>query len=92
MASTQPVFIAFQANNDTRPIIEAILADNPHAVLNEMPALVKIDAPGRLVVKRDTISELAGRDFDLREIYINLISLAGEVDESDDEFVLEWKN
>ena len=92
MASTQPVFIAFQANNDTRPIIEAILADNPNAVLNEMPALVKIDAPGRLVVKRDTIAELAGRDFDLREIYINLVSLAGEVDESDEEFVLEWKN
>ena len=91
MASTQPVFIAFQANNDTRPIIEAILADNPHATLNEMPALVKIDAPGRLVVKRDTISELAGRDFDLREIYVNLISLAGNVDESDEEFVLEWK-
>jgi phenol/toluene 2-monooxygenase (NADH) P2/A2 len=92
MASTQPVFIAFQANNDTRPIIEAILADNPNATLNEMPALVKIDCPGRLVVKRDSISELAGRDFDLREIYINLISLAGEVDESDEEFVLEWKS
>lgn len=89
--STQPVFIAFQANNDTRPIIEAILADNPDARLTEMPALVKIDCPGRLVVKRDSISELAGRDFDLREIYINLVSLAGEVDESDEEFVLEWK-
>jgi phenol/toluene 2-monooxygenase (NADH) P2/A2 len=92
MASTQPVFIAFQANNDTRPIIEAILTDNPNAICNEMPALVKIDAPGRLVVKRDTIAELVGRDFDLREIYINLISLSGEVDESEEEFVLEWKS
>lgn len=92
MASKQPVFIAFQDNNDTRPIIEAILADNPNAKLNEMPALVKIDCPGRLVVKRDSISERAGRDFDLREIYINLVSLAGEVDESDEEFVLEWKS
>ena len=91
MASQQPVFIAFQDNNDTRPIIEAIVADNPHATVNEMPALVKIDAPGRLVVKRDTIAELAGREFDLREIYINLVSLAGEVDESEEEFVLEWK-
>ena len=90
--STQPVFIAFQDNNDTRPIIEAIMADNPNAKLNEMPALVKIDCPGRLVVRRETISEMAGRDFDLREIYINLISLAGEVDESEDEFVLEWKS
>jgi phenol hydroxylase P2 protein len=91
-ASTQPVFIAFQDNNDTRPIIEAIMTDNPDAKLNEMPALVKIDCPGRLVVRRDTISELAGRDFDLREIYINLISLAGEVDESEEEFVLAWKS
>lgn len=89
--STQPVFIAFQANNDTQPIIEAILADNPHAKLNEMPALVKIDAPGRLVVRRTTIEEHMGRSFDLRELHINLISLAGEVDESDEEFVLEWK-
>lgn len=89
--SKQLVFIAFQDNNDTRPIVESIMADNPEAKLNEMPALVKIDCPGRLVVRRDSISERAGRDYDLREIYINLVSLAGEVDESEDEFVLEWK-
>lgn len=90
--STQPVFIAFQANNDTRPIIDAIMQDNPGAKLNEMPALVKIDCPGRLVVRRETIEEHAGREFDLRELQVNLISLAGEVDESEDEFVLEWKS
>ncbi|PKO85195.1 MAG: monooxygenase, partial [Betaproteobacteria bacterium HGW-Betaproteobacteria-12] len=37
------VFIAFQTNEDTRPIIESILADNPHAVLDEQPAMVKIN-------------------------------------------------
>jgi phenol hydroxylase P2 protein len=89
--SAQPVFIAFQANNDTLPIISAILQDNPHAKLNEMPALVKIDAPGKLVIRRETIEEHAGRAFDLRELHINLISLGGEVDESDDEFVLQWR-
>jgi hypothetical protein len=41
------VFIAFQTNEETRPIIEAILADNPNATVNEQPAMVKIDAPGR---------------------------------------------
>ncbi len=92
MSNPQPVFIAFQYNNDTRPIIEAILADNPLATLNEMPALAKIDCPGRLVVRRDSIAERTGRDFDLREIYINLVSLAGEVDESEEEFVLAWKS
>lgn len=89
--STQPVFIALQANNDTLPIIAAILQDNPTAKLNEMPALVKIDAPGKLVIRRDTIEEHCGRAFDLRELHINLISLAGEVDESDEQFVLQWR-
>ena len=86
-----PVFIALQANSDTRPIIDAIESDNEHAVVHEYPSMVKIDAPGRLVIRRTSIEERLGRDFDLRELQINLISLAGEVDESEDEFVLFWQ-
>lgn len=85
------VFIAFQANDDSRPIIEAIEADNPHAVVNTFPAMVKIDAVGRLVIKRESIEAIIGRDFDLRELQLNLISLGGNIDETDDEFILEWK-
>jgi phenol hydroxylase P2 protein len=84
------VFIAFQNNEEARPIVEAILDDNPHAIANEMPAMVKIDAPQRLVVKRSTIEDKLGRPFDLQSIHINLISLAGNIDESEDEFVLAW--
>ena len=84
------VFIAFQTNDDTRPIIEAIEADNPHVTVNRMPAMVKLDAPGRLVVRRESIEERIGRSFDLRELQVNLISLSGNIDESDDEFVLFW--
>jgi phenol/toluene 2-monooxygenase (NADH) P2/A2 len=84
------VFIAFQSNDDTRSIIEAIANDNPNAQINRYPAMVKIDAPGRLVVRRASIEELIGRAFDLRELHINLISLSGNIDESDDEFVLHW--
>jgi phenol hydroxylase P2 protein len=85
------VFIAFQANDDSRPIIEAIEADNPHAVVNAFPAMVKIDAVGRLVIRRESVEERIGRDFDLRELQLNLISLGGNIDETDDEFILEWK-
>jgi arylsulfatase A-like enzyme len=42
--------------------------------------MVKIDAPGRLVVKRSTIEEKLGREFELQSIHINLISLAGNID------------
>lgn len=84
------VFIALQANEDTRPIIEAIETDNPLAVVHREPAMVKIDAPDRLVIRKATIEENLGRDFDLQEIHINLITISGHVDEDDDTLTLRW--
>lgn len=86
------VFIAFQKNEDSRAIVEAIVADNPTATVNEQPAMVRIDVPGRMVIRRSSIEEQIGRPFDLQEMHINLITLSGHIDESDDEFVLEWKH
>lgn len=85
------VFLALQTNDDTRPLIEAIELDNPHAVVSRFPAMVKIDAPGRLVLKRETVEDITGMDFDLQSIHVNLISLSGNIDETEDELVLEWK-
>ncbi len=87
----QMVSITFQNNDDARPIIEAIEADNPDAVVAYYPAMVKIDCPGRLVVRRESVEERLGRDWDVQEIHLSLISLAGEIDEDDDHFILEWK-
>ena len=84
------VFIALQNNSEAQPIIEAILEDTPKAVLNETPGMVKIDCPGRLVVRRASVEEKMGREFDLQEMHINLISLGGNIDEDDDEFVIAW--
>ncbi|HJW04763.1 MAG TPA: MmoB/DmpM family protein [Azospira sp.] len=84
------VFIALQANEETRPIIDAIVMDNPEAVVNRQPAMVKIDAKGKLVVRRETIEEQLGRSFDLQELQINLITLSGNVDEDEDTLTLRW--
>ena len=86
------VFIALQTNEDTRPIIEAIQIDNPHAVVHRQPAMVKIDAEGTLVIRKSTIEEQVGRDFDLQELHINLISLTGHVSEDDDTLTLSWNS
>jgi phenol/toluene 2-monooxygenase (NADH) P2/A2 len=86
------VFIAFQANEESRPVVEAILADNPEAAAVYSPGLVKIDCPKRLVIKRATIEEHVGRPYDLQQIQINLITLSGNIDEDDDEFSLSWKH
>lgn len=84
------VFIAFQKNEESRPIIEAIVEDNPNAIVNEQPAMVKIDAAERLTIKRATIEDKLGRVFDLQEMQIHLITLSGHIDETDDEFNLSW--
>jgi phenol/toluene 2-monooxygenase (NADH) P2/A2 len=83
------VYIAFQNNEDARPLIEAIEQDNSEARIEYYPAMVKIDAPGRLVIRRDTIEELIGREWDPQEIQVNLISLSGNVVEDEDQFALE---
>lgn len=86
------VFIAFQTNEETRSIIEAIAEDNPNAIINEQPAMVKIDAPGSLTIKRDTVEDKLGRGFDLQELHVHLITLSGHINETDDEFTLSWKH
>lgn len=85
------VFLALQTNDDTRPIIEAVERDNPHATVNRMPAMVKIDAPGRMVVRRETVEDILGMEWDLQSLHVNLISLSGNIEETEDEFILEWK-
>ena len=86
------VFIALQTNEETRPIIEAILQDNPSAVCDEQPAMVKINAEDRLVVRRETIEEILGRDYDLQELQVNLITMSGNLDQDDDQMTLFWKS
>jgi phenol/toluene 2-monooxygenase (NADH) P2/A2 len=86
------VFIAFQANEDSRPVVEAILADNPEAKAVNSIGLVKIDAPNRLIIKRETIEEIIGRKFDLQQIHLSLVTLSGYIDEDDDHFSLSWNH
>ena len=86
------VFIAFQRTDEVRAIVEAIMQDNPAAQIDEQPGMVRVNADGRLVVKRATVEEKLGRDFDLQEMHVHLITLSGNIDEDDDQFVLAWKH
>jgi len=86
------VFIAFQHNEESRPVVDAILADNPNAVAVHSPGLVKIDAPDRLTVRRDTIEAQTGRPYDMQQIHVNLVTLSGHIDEDDDQLTLSWRH
>lgn len=83
-------FIAFQKNEESRCIVEAIVEDNPGAIVSDQPAMVKVDVPGQLVIRRTTVEEKMGRDFDLQELQLHLITISGHLDETDDEFTLSW--
>ena len=86
------VFIAFQDNEESRPVVDAILADNAVAVATYPQGLVKINAPGRLVIRRETIEEQTGQRFNLQQLHVNLVTLSGYIDEDDDEFSLSWEH
>jgi len=86
------VFIAFQTNQESRHIVEAIVEDNPTAIVNEQPAMVKVDVPGSMTIKRSTIEEKMGRSFDLQELQLYLITMSGHLDETDEEFNLSWNH
>ena len=85
------VSIVLQDTADALPIIEAIKSDNPNAEVQNMPSLVRIEAPGKLVIKRDSVSERLGRDWDVQEIQLSMVTLSGNIDEDDDQFVISWQ-
>jgi phenol hydroxylase P2 protein len=85
------VFIAFQTTEASRGIVDAIVDDNPDAVVNEQPAMVRVDVPDSLTINRTTVEDKLGRPFDLQELHVHLITLSGHIDESDDSFTLSWK-
>ena len=86
------VFIAFQANEESRPVVEAIVADNPTAVVTHPTGLTKIDVPQRLTIRRETIEQTTGRPYDLQQIHVNLVTLSGHIDEDDDQLTLSWSH
>ena len=86
------VFIIVQANEEARPIVEALLQDNPHAVAQESPAMVRVEAEGKLTLKRATVEDLTGQSFNIQQLHVNLISISGHIDEDDDYLTVEWAN
>jgi|TARA_R110002072_G_scaffold91266_1_gene203639 phenol hydroxylase P2 protein len=84
------VFLILQDNEDARPIIEAVELDNPKANIQYQPGMVRMEGAGKLVVNRETVEEQIGRDWDVQELHLNLVSLAGNVDEDEDKFELSW--
>lgn len=86
------VYIALQDNDESRYIVEAIEEDNPDVTVIHNPAMIRIENEGYLVVKKATVEEKMGRDWEVPELHLNLITLGGNVDEDDEQLSLSWNS
>ena len=84
------VYLALQDNDESRYIVEAIEEDNPDVTVIHMPAMIRIENEGRMTINRETVEEKIGRDWDVQELHVNLITLGGNVEEDDDSLSLHW--
>lgn len=87
---SQKVFMVFQDNDSARYLVEAVKEDNPEAEVQHQPAMIRIEAEKRLVITRETMEEALGREWDVQEMLIDVISISGNVEEDDDHFILQW--
>lgn len=90
--SSSIALLCLQATEDGRAIAEAIRKDNEGVVITNKPAMIQIERPGRIEVNAATVSDTLGRDWEPEELQLVLISLGGQVDEDDDQFVVYWDN
>ena len=84
------VFLALQDVDEARPIVEAIEKDNPDAVIEHQPAMVRITTENRLTIKRETVEGITGNDWDPQDVQLVLISFGGNLDEDEDHFTVYW--
>lgn len=89
--ATRKVGVDIQESESNRGVIEAIEADNPQAELTRSPGLVRISAPGRLVIQQATVEEKLGRPWETHEFQMAIVSYFGHIQEwDDDEIVIAW--
>ena len=85
------VGVDIQESETNRAVVEAIEADNPDCAVQHMPGLVRITAPGRLVVNRVTVQDRLGREWETHEFQMAIVSYFGHIKEwDDDEIVIAW--
>jgi phenol hydroxylase P2 protein len=81
-----------QDTDYTHSIVGAIVQDNPHAEIQRQPSMIRIEAEGRLDIRRDTVEQITGSYWDIQEMLMYVITLGGNVVEEDDSFSLHWSN
>ena len=87
------VGVDLQDSEDTRALVDAIEDDNPEVNLRRIPGLVKLQSPGQLVIRRESVEQRLGRPWETHEFQLNIVSYVGNIDVwDDDEIVIKWEH
>jgi phenol/toluene 2-monooxygenase (NADH) P2/A2 len=74
-------------------IIAAIQEDNEGVVVDDYMVYKKVKAPGKIILKRETVEECLGADFEMDQIHLVMSSCFGFITEWDEEhLIIEWEN
>lgn len=80
-----------ESGEDVRRMVSAIEKDNPGMRVQHLPGLIKVFSPGKLVIKRETIEDELGREWETHEFQLSIVSYYGNIsDYDDDEIVISW--
>ncbi len=85
-------FIVLQDVPEARTLVEAAEQDNKNLTVDQQPAMVRLEAPGEVVIRKQTVEELTGQEWDPQDIHLVLVSVGGNIDETDDQFRVYWAN
>ena len=89
----RPVGIDIHESEENRALIESIEADNPELTIRHLPGLIKLQAPGQIVINRDSVEKRLGREWETGEFQLAIVSYAGNFSEwDDDQIVVQWEH
>lgn len=85
------VGVDLQESEETRALVEAIESVNEGLTVIHLPGLVKLQAPRRLVIDRESVEERLGRPWETHEFQLAIVSHHGHISEwDDDQIVIAW--
>ena len=92
-APTRPVGVDIQESETNRSVVEAIELTNEGCTVKHMPGLVRITAPGRLVITRESVEARLGREWETHEFQLSIVSYSGNIAEwDDDQIIIKWEH
>ncbi|WAH97610.1 MmoB/DmpM family protein [Arthrobacter sp. MMS18-M83] len=92
-AAHRQVSIDVQESEENRVLIEAIEADNPEVTIRHLPGLIKLQAPGQIVINRESVEQRLGHEWETGEFQLAIVSYTGNVSEwDDDQIIVKWEH